>query len=289
MIEDISIKDTLSLRTPTGKEFGISLNSCGNLKLHTGEELTAKGVLTRENIKMYFAGTPVNNWWKGYFEGVVEYLKSKYNLKQIQNDTSGDYVFIIDEINRGEMSKIFGELFYSIDPGYRGEDGKVRTQYANMLTEANEFDIALGATDFGQFFIPKNVYIIGTMNDIDRSVESMDFAMRRRFAWKEVTASDTMDDILKEVPNADLAKKAMTAINKKIAEYDDLGTPYQLGAAYFKKIKDYKDNALQKLWDYHIEGLLKEYLRGNRDSKKRMDELKKVYFDAVKEDDIAQG
>lgn len=76
------------------------------------------------------------------------------------------YVFIIDEINRGELSKVFGELFFSIDPGYRGEDGRVKTQYQNLVEKGDEF--AEG------FYVPKNVYIIGTMNDIDRSVESMD-------------------------------------------------------------------------------------------------------------------
>ena len=94
-------------------------------------------------------------------------------LKRI-GQKSGLCVFIIDEINRGEISKIFGELFFSIDPGYRGEKGKVNTQYQNMIEEGDVFKDG--------FYVPENVYIIGTMNDIDRSVESMDFAMRRRFA-----------------------------------------------------------------------------------------------------------
>ena len=87
------------------------------------------------------------------------------------------FVFIIDEINRGEASKIFGELFYAIDPGYRGKkDIRVKTQYQNLVPETDVF--AEG------FYIPENVFILGTMNDIDRSIESMDFAMRRRFTWK---------------------------------------------------------------------------------------------------------
>lgn len=84
------------------------------------------------------------------------------------------YVFIIDEINRGELSKIFGELFYAIDPGYRGRKGKVKTQYQNLVGKTDVF--ANG------FYVPENVYIIATMNDIDRSIESIDFALRRRFA-----------------------------------------------------------------------------------------------------------
>ena len=89
---------------------------------------------------------------------------------------SKKFIFVIDEINRGEISKIFGELFFSIDPGYRGEKGRIKTQYQNLVDDKDVF--AKG------FYIPENVYIIGTMNDIDRSVESMDFAMRRRFAFE---------------------------------------------------------------------------------------------------------
>ena len=95
------------------------------------------------------------------------------------------FVFIIDEINRGEASKIFGELFYAIDPGYRGKkDIRVKTQYQNLVPETDVF--AEG------FYIPENVFILGTMNDIDRSIESMDFAMRRRFTWKEIKPEDTI-------------------------------------------------------------------------------------------------
>ena len=71
------------------------------------------------------------------------------------------YIFIIDEINRGEISKIFGELFFAIDPGYRGRAGEISTQYANLHADPDE-----------KFYIPENVYIIGTMNDIDRSVDN---------------------------------------------------------------------------------------------------------------------
>lgn len=95
-----------------------------------------------------------------------------------RGDSTKNYVFIIDEINRGEISKILGELFFAIDPGYRGKKGEVTTQYANMHEEPDE-----------KFYIPENVYIIGTMNDIDRSVDTFDFAMRRRFGFIEIKAA----------------------------------------------------------------------------------------------------
>lgn len=177
------------------------------------------------------------------------------------------FVFIIDEINRGEISKIFGELFFSIDPGYRGTAGRVKTQYQNLIEEGDVFKDG--------FYVPENVYIIGTMNDIDRSVESMDFAMRRRFTWKEVTAKDSMK-MLDGTPYENEAKQRMESLNNAILDVRGLGEAYQIGAAYFRKITDYNGD-FQKLWDYHLKGLLYEYLRGNMNAKDQLDELKRAY------------
>ncbi|MEI3321583.1 MAG: AAA family ATPase [Eubacterium sp.] len=86
--------------------------------------------------------------------------KKAVQKKVVKAEKLKKYIFIIDEINRGEISKILGELFFAIDPGYRGKSGEVSTQYANMHSNPIE-----------KFYIPENVYIIGTMNDIDRSVD----------------------------------------------------------------------------------------------------------------------
>ena len=177
------------------------------------------------------------------------------------------FVFIIDEINRGEISKIFGELFFSIDPGYRGIAGRVKTQYQNLIEEGDAFKDG--------FYVPENVYIIGTMNDIDRSVESMDFAMRRRFVWKEVTAEDSMK-MLNGTPYEEEAKQRMLNLNKAIMKVRGLGEVYQIGAAYFKKIEEYNGD-FQKLWDFHLKGLLFEYLRGNMNAEEQLKELKEAY------------
>ena len=126
---------------------------------------------------------------QNYMKSIVKYLKDKHGLKDyidktknIQN-TEKKFVFIIDEINRGEISKIFGELFYSIEPAYRRASGRVQTQYSNLIPGDDIFKDG--------FYVPENVFIIGTMNDIDRSVESFDFAMRRRFAWREISAKES--------------------------------------------------------------------------------------------------
>lgn len=194
------------------------------------------------------------------------------------------YVFIIDEINRGELSKIFGELFFSIDPGYRGKKGLVKTQYQNLITDKSD-------PFYDGFYVPENVYIIGTMNDIDRSVESMDFAMRRRFAWKEVRADENtgMLDGLGSMKLDVVAK--MNRLNEAIWNdatndgIEGLSRAYHIGGAYFRKLKLYlnddfsnKDEAYRKLWDNHLRGVLFEYLRGSIDAAENMKMLENVYF-----------
>lgn len=180
------------------------------------------------------------------------------------------FVFIIDEINRGEASKIFGELFYAIDPGYRGKkDIRVKTQYQNLVPETDVF--AEG------FYIPENVFILGTMNDIDRSIESMDFAMRRRFTWKEIKPEDTQS-MLDKLECATKAKSVMVRLNNEISKIEGLGPAYQVGPSYFLKLGDNGGN-FEKLWDMNIEPLLREYSRGFRKSDEIMVKLRIAYFD----------
>ncbi|MGL4981551.1 MAG: McrB family protein [Treponemataceae bacterium] len=194
--------------------------------------------------------------------------------KKAKEKAKKKYIFIIDEINRGEISKIFGELFFSVDPGYRGEAGKVKTQYANIQTEGTIFDTDLGQ---GWFYIPKNVYIIGTMNDIDRSVESMDFAMRRRFAWQEIRAIDSV--AMWDFPVdawKDAAENRMTCLNAAIEQVPGLNSSYHIGPAYFLKLKNYKGN-FSNLWDFHLKGILFEYLRGLPNAEELLATLQQAY------------
>lgn len=203
----------------------------------------------------------------------------KKGLLRLSKDSI--YVFIIDEINRGELSKIFGELFYAIDPGYRGEKGKVKTQYQNLINKDDVF--ADG------FFVPENVYILATMNDIDRSVESMDFALRRRFAWKEIKPEDRLE-MLSEKLDHDTCGKAirvMNALNKEIFKTRGLGSAYQIGPAYFLKLdKEHYNGDFTALWDMHIEVLLKEYLRGYSNAEAKVEEFKNVYFDSLNNETV---
>ena len=200
--------------------------------------------------------------------------------KQAAKDKDKKYVFVIDEINRGDISKIFGELFFSIDPGYRGEQGRVNTQYQNLVEPRDEFEKG--------FYVPENVYIIGTMNDIDRSVESMDFAIRRRFVWKEVPADPEVldsNDARKEIPDDRVREKAtslMKALNNEVVE--ELGSEYAIGPAYFFKLPKLQ-NDFSKLWDMNLKPLLREYLRGNSKDEitAKMKKFENAYFESLPE------
>ncbi len=232
-------------------------------------------VKSGKDIQIYFArkhGTQQDAYVRVLYNHIKDY-KPKEKTADVSLIELKPFVFIIDEINRGEISKIFGELFFSIDPGYRGERGRVNTQYQNMIPDDDVFKKG--------FFVPENVYIIGTMNDIDRSVESMDFAMRRRFTWKEVTPKDT-ESMLDTLTCVHEAKATMARLNKAITETDGLGAAYQIGPSYFLKLEKNGGN-FSRLWEMNIEPLLKEYLRGFRKTSETLDKFKAAYFGAKEE------
>lgn len=190
----------------------------------------------------------------------------------VETEPLKKYIFIIDEINRGEISKIFGELFYSIDPGYRGKSGEIATQYSNLQL-GNE-----------KFYIPENLYIIGTMNDIDRSVDSFDFAMRRRFRFIEIKAdatsgmldglkSNRLDDAANELLPEEAINR-MTALNEAILEVEDLNENYQIGASYFLKLKNL---TFDELWTDCLRPLLQEYVQGLYDEEGKMKKFATAY------------
>ena len=204
----------------------------------------------------------------------IRKIKSSAASTEVSKVERKPFVFIIDEINRGEASKIFGELFCAIDPGYREKTGKkgirVQTQYQNLVPETDVF--ANG------FYIPDNVYILATMNDIDRSVESMDFAMRRRFTWKEVTPDETKD-MLDQLgtPLSDKAKAVMARLNASISSAEGLGPAYMIGPSYFLKLQEY-DGDFETLWNLNLEPLLKEYLRGFRKAGDLLEKFRAAYL-----------
>jgi hypothetical protein len=287
-VED-AIDDNTTYKTTNGSEFTIiSMNAHTITVKNEHNEKTSEIVVNADEIlKLLNNETKLNNVRDikkafgrkygtqpdSYAFAIVKTLREHPKKKQASTIVAKverkNFILIIDEINRGEASKIFGELFYAIDPGYRGDNSMcVQTQYQNLVPETDVF--AKG------FYVPDNVYILATMNDIDRSVESMDFAMRRRFTWQEVQPSDT-DYMLDQlgITLATGAKKRMNSLNHAIAATDGLGAAYMIGPAYFLKLTDYNGD-FDKLWKLNIEPLLKEYLRGFR----RTSEIMKKFLTA---------
>lgn len=278
-------------------------SSTGRTKYHIDSFDSSKIVLSGDSIKPY--KIPLsdvliaynNKLWEGgqkngndsYAAALAMHLfkigytpGNRLTQNELSNDNTKKFVFIIDEINRGEISKIFGELFFSIDPGYRGEKGLVKTQYQNLITDTTD-------PFYNGFYVPENVYIIGTMNDIDRSVESMDFAMRRRFAWKEIKANENTGMLNSFGELKDEIMKKMNRLNNAIWNeetnegIEGLSAAYHIGGAYFKKLElyDYKNNlseAYRQLWENHLWGVLFEYLRGSFDAADNLKMLEEVYY-----------
>ena len=248
-----------------------SLNSQGNVKFDSP-------VATKEKVYLLYKGEETNLKYETYQNIVLDHMKESYGLCDYISptiDTDKKFVFIIDEINRGEISKIFGELFFSIDPGYRGEKGSVSTQYSNL----HETD--------DKFYIPENVYIIGTMNDIDRSVDTFDFAMRRRFRFVEVTAESQLYILDNELDGREEeAKKRLKNLNAAIENVQELNSHYHIGPSYFLKLKDVDFN-YELLWSDYLKPLLEDYLRGSYEEAEILDTLKKA-FDLINNDQTDQ-
>lgn len=239
-----------------------------------------------KDISIFF-GKTFNVQVYSYYFAIFQAIKisRKARIKPtVEREKLKKYIFIIDEINRGEISKIFGELFFAIDPGYRGRAGAISTQYSTMSSNEEKF------------YIPENVYIIGTMNDIDRSVDSFDFAMRRRFRFIEIKADSTTDmldgltnininsDSLENDTLKEEALNRMERLNKAIIEVEGLNENYQIGAAYFLKLKTLDFN---QLWEDYLQPLLQEYIQGLYNESEIMTTFANAY--GYKEDKIGDA
>lgn len=223
-----------------------------------------------------------------------------------KNEDKRDFYFVIDEINRADLGKVFGELMFGLEEDYR--DKKIQTQYMNLPTyikTGKGFEILDEKDDVFRdgFYIPKNVFIIGTMNDIDRSVDSLDFAMRRRFKWKEVTAEKVMGPVLEDMIGTDAEWKIslITNLKNRMHNVNDLiinsnkklglGEDYCIGPAYLKEFVDYNpddtfhpdDNefiiVLKTIWETKLEQILVNYCRGrDKEESGKLKDLCKTAF-----------
>lgn len=169
-----------------------------------------------------------------------------YNFcKKASDDKENEYFFIIDEINRGNLSKIFGELFMLIEADKRGND-------IQLLYSSDKFSV------------PKNVYIIGMMNTADRSLAMIDYALRRRFAFYEMKPafeSEGFREYQYGLENDKFNKliDCVISLNQKIADDESLGEGFCIGHSYFCDIEEIKENTLTDIVEFEIIPLLKEY------------------------------
>lgn len=165
--------------------------------------------------------------------------------KKAEDDDENDYFFIIDEINRGNLSKIFGELFMLIEKDKRGEKNKIQLLYSEE-----------------SFFIPKNLYIIGLMNTADRSLAMVDYALRRRFSFFNLKPGFSSEGFKAYQENVDIENfntliETVVELNEEIKNDESLGEGFVIGHSYFSNIKSYEQ--LEFIIDYEIIPLLKEY------------------------------
>lgn len=171
---------------------------------------------------------------------------SFYNFcKKAEEDLENEYFFIIDEINRGNLSKIFGELFMLIENDKRG--------YSLQLLYSDE-----------KFNVPDNVYIIGMMNTADRSLAMLDYALRRRFAFYTMNPGFSSEGFQNYKNNLESDKfnrliACVESLNTIISADDSLGEGFCIGHSYFCNIKKVDDIILSNIVEYELIPLLKEY------------------------------
>ena len=205
------------------------------------------------------------------------------------------YYFVADEINRAELSRVFGELLLCLEEDKRlrlGEDGKpqgmlVKTANSSLWDNEKHAVYVDKETGEGYFGVPENLYFIGTMNDIDKSIDSFDMALRRRFVWKRYRCdydviAKHFDKISEDrlEPYIEFCKD----INEYITSEKGLGLDdsYELGHSYFLKPKKLTKSEISKLWEGHISPLLKEYLRtqySGKDIEIRLNDMKTKLID----------
>lgn len=254
---------------------------------------TARSTSVTNNIGYYeIVQFHPNYTYQDFIGGISPKLDGKdvsYELRegvfkkfcdQAKDNPKQKFIFIIDEINRAELSAVFGELLFALE--YRGK-------HINLPHFKDSFSI------------PENVYIIGTMNNVDKSLVTFDLALRRRFGFfklmpKLVVIEEVLGETVEEISLSKYYEKCKK-LNDSIKDKLELGEDYQIGQAYFLKIKDFlnKDDKgelikpaiitsfeLEKLWVYNIEPLLEEYLGmsiEDTDIKTKLDDLKKFFVE----------
>lgn len=192
----------------------------------------------------------------------------EFCLKAAQN-TDENFFFIVDEINRADIAAVFGETLSLLEENYRGENIKTKNFSLNNQ----------------EFFIPANIYFIGMMNDVDKSIDCFDLALRRRFAWilmecnYEVVenATDKAYKTKCENLNNYITKEEYRLKGSKKTDGLNLGRAYEIGHSYFLKKEAMSE---QQIWNRHIEPILREYIRtqfGDCDAEDKLNIVREIF------------
>jgi len=206
--------------------------------------------------------------------------------KKAKADPDNEYYFIVDEINRANLSAVFGETLLCLEKDYRHNikvdthgQNLVKTQYSSLIEEMISDDkkneeLAYHYQDGGAYFgVPSNLFFIGMMNDVDKSIDAFDLALRRRFKWirkdcdYDVIEQETKFRNGDEFSNIDTYVKACAKLNGFISQDLGLGKSYEFGHSFFMKVsgiasqKRISSNNLKTLFDLHLRPTLNEYLR----------------------------
>lgn len=247
-VEDIQDLEYFELFTEKGTSFHVSCNKNNSLTLYTSKDKNQNGVLTKANTHKVFENPTSLSYWRPYFKSVVKHLKDKYGLAEndITKEENNNYVLIIDEINRGNISKIFGELITLLEKDKR--EGQPNCIPVKLPYSKDTFTV------------PDNLYIIGTMNTTDRSVGAVDYAIRRRFAFYTLESDPSVLDIIKDDNVREKAKEYFASVEDYLKEtktemdMEDL----MVGHSYFlaETIEE-----LNRKWEYEIKALLQEYYK----------------------------
>ena len=214
----------------------------------------------------------------------------EFCLKAAQNEKE-NFFFIVDEINRADIAAVFGETLSLLEENYRGKSSAIKIKNSALMEDIIVSDASKKSLciDYGnlqtKFYIPANIYFIGMMNDVDKSIDCFDLALRRRFAWVLMECNydvveNATDEAYKtkcENLNQYITGKTYELNGKQEQDGLNLGRAYEIGHSYFLKKEAMSE---QQIWNRHIEPILREYIRtqfGDGEVEKKLETAKKIF------------